>query len=74
MSIDHNPPELPHHDQGESDRRFDLVVLVAGLVFLAMAVAFTVADMDSLETQVRVVWPTSMLAIGGGMLLGLRRR
>lgn len=55
-------------------RRIDVVSLVAGLVFLVMAAAFALAGLDSLEEQVRLVWPTALLGIGLGMLLGTRDR
>jgi hypothetical protein len=67
-------------DRGSDDdvpsrsRRIRITPLVAGIVFLVMAAAFTFGDLDSIEDQIRVVWPGSMLAIGIGMLLGARQR
>jgi hypothetical protein len=55
-------------------RRIRITPLVAGIVFLVMAAAFAFGDLDSIEDQIRVVWPGSMLAIGVGMLLGARQR
>ncbi len=67
----------PHEDAAPLDdaggTRLDTASLVAGVVFLAMALAFAIADLDSLEDQVRYVWPVTLLAIGAGMLLATRR-
>lgn len=66
-------------DDGSGDapskvRRIRITPLVAGLVFLVTAAAFAFGDLDSIEDQIRVVWPGAMLAIGVGMLLGARQR
>lgn len=55
-------------------RRVDVVGVVAGIVFVSMAIAFAVAGLETLEEQLRLVWPTALLGIGLGMLLGTRRR
>lgn len=56
------------------DKRLDLVSLVAGVVFVGMALAFALGDLDDFEDQVTYVWPVALLGIGLGMLLGARRR
>lgn len=66
--------DLDPDQDGRTERRFDAAALVAGLVFLGMALAFTLADLDTFEDQVRYVWPASLLALGIGLLVGARRR
>ncbi len=73
MNTTHDRADELHDDQ-QPDRRLDPVALVAGLVFLAMALAFSIAELDTIEDQVRYIWPTALLALGLGMLLGVRRR
>lgn len=73
MSAMHDRPDDLHDDQ-QPDRHLDPVAMVAGLVFLAMALAFSIAELDTIDDQVRYIWPTTLLALGLGMLLGVRRR
>lgn len=62
-------------DVGEGARRpIDVTALVAGLVVLAFCAATTFGDLDSLEDQLRIVWPLALGAIGVGLLADIRRR
>lgn len=69
---DHRDQEQPVAP--ERPRRIDAVGFVAGVVLLGLAMAFALADLDQIEDQVRFVWPTALLGIGLGMLLGTRNR
>lgn len=69
---DGDPPGDP--TTSSSRWRVDVVGVVAGIVFVSMAIAFAVAGLETLEEQLRLVWPTALLGIGLGMLLGTRRR
>ena len=49
-------------------RRHDLdwVSLIAGIVFLSLAVAYVVGAVTGIELDVRIVWPVVLVALGAG--------
>lgn len=61
-------------DAPTSTPKVDVASLVAGIVVLALAAAFAFGDLDRLDVQTRVVWPTVLLGVGVALLLGGRRR
>ncbi len=49
-------------------RRHDLdwVSLIAGIVFLSLAVAYAASGVTGFELDVRIVWPVVLVALGAG--------
>lgn len=59
-----------------SERRnsLDLVSLVAGIVVAVITLAFVVGDLDTFDTQARVVLPAVLLGTGVALLASSRGR
>ena len=49
-------------------RRHDLdwVSLIAGIVFLSLAIAYAVSGVTDIELDGRIVWPVVLVALGAG--------
>lgn len=62
-------------DETERPRRpIDITALVAGVAVLAFCAAVGLGEIDSLDGQLRVVWPLVLGAVGIALLAGVRRR
>ncbi len=55
-------------------RPVDVTALVAGTAVLAFCAAVAFGGIDSLDGQLRIVWPLVLGAIGVALLAGVRRR
>lgn len=53
-----------------SRHALDLTSLLAGLVFVAVAIGFLAGGIDSQEAQLTVMWPLLLIALGIALLAG----
>jgi hypothetical protein len=66
--------EDPIDDTERPRRPVDISALVAGVAVLAFCAAVAFGGIDSLDGQLRVVWPLVLGAVGIALLAGVRRR
>lgn len=48
--------------------RLDATSLIAGVSFVAVAVAYWFAELDTLRDHARILWPLVLLALGAALL------